>query len=966
MNRELHRYTPTLAAVCPRGLPVLSVAYHREAEAAEARARIERRSFDAAGRRIAQWDARLWADGNAAGAPSQRSIHDLSARVLRHESADGGWYIALSSDTGDICEGWDGRGTHRLTGYDPQLRRVSVEEKGAGIPARCVERFTYGDVSEAATNRCGRMIRQDDPAGCRTLMGSSVLGGDLAQTQRFLKALETPNWPLSIAERDALLEMDGQNATVAYTTHWTYDAIGTTLVLTDAVGNARHMHYDMAGQVSRMSLKAMGAIDATNVLHTVDYNALAQLITHTAGNDVVSTATYAAADGRLQRLQVARPGKLLQDLHYDHDPVGNVLRVADDVAPTDWFNGEQVDPVNMYRYDTLYQLIQASGRESLSAGIHPELPGPVLPGGGDASRRRNFTQTYNYDAGGNLLTLGHTQVATRVMHVDARSNRSLLMTDADHPPDIAGAFDANGNLLKLEGAQTITWDLRNQLQRVTQVARGDGSDDDEVYVYGGGGRRLRKVRVRQGKAVLHLAEVKYLPGLEIRTDTATGEVLHVATVQAGRSEQRHLNWREGRLATAAPQWRYSLADHLGNSTLELDHHGEVISYEGYYPFGGTAWWAVSSSIEASRKVVRYSGKERDATGLYYYGYRYYAPWIQRWINPDPAGDADGLNRFGFVRNNPMSSRDEDGRWRSPGGTEYPPDDPFFAMEAAAELPPRAQPVELVNMGYDGPPSVAPVELVNMGYDGTSVAPDELASAGYAPALLLPPTVHSLTSFIDRLGASRAAASPAPSMASISTTAALDDALDLASEYDLGEAAVAAGDVSFPTLASSGSAGISRSVPMGPPAAPLSGTSGYPCPANGCSFVGKNWKTRRIHWRQVHDKETNFLCPHCGKPFLTSSALKQHESTHSTTRDFVCETCGKAFHRQLALDQHKATHEPTQVACTYAGCTKTYKSARGLNAHIGTVHKNIRHACPACSFTAASTSYLNVHRRTAGH
>ena len=58
--------------------------------------------------------------------------------------------------------------------------------------------------------------------------------------------------------------------------------------------------------------------------------------------------------------------------------------------------------------------------------------------------------------------------------------------------------------------------------------------------------------------------------------------------------------------------------------------------------------------------MRYSGKERDATGLYYYGFRYYAPWLQRWINPDPAWEIDGLNFYRMVRNNPIAFHDPNG------------------------------------------------------------------------------------------------------------------------------------------------------------------------------------------------------------------------------------------------------------------------------------------------------------------
>ncbi|WP_277423872.1 RHS repeat-associated core domain-containing protein, partial [Pseudomonas viridiflava] len=108
------------------------------------------------------------------------------------------------------------------------------------------------------------------------------------------------------------------------------------------------------------------------------------------------------------------------------------------------------------------------------------------------------------------------------------------------------------------------------------------------------------------------------------------------------------------------QVRYSLNDHLGSSTLELDQQGGLISQESHYPFGGTAWWAARSAVEAKYKTVRYSGKERDAGGLYYYGYRYYAPWLQRWINPDPAGEVDGLNVYRMVKNNPTAEIDING------------------------------------------------------------------------------------------------------------------------------------------------------------------------------------------------------------------------------------------------------------------------------------------------------------------
>ncbi|HFT8659007.1 TPA: RHS repeat-associated core domain-containing protein, partial [Enterobacter cloacae] len=77
-----------------------------------------------------------------------------------------------------------------------------------------------------------------------------------------------------------------------------------------------------------------------------------------------------------------------------------------------------------------------------------------------------------------------------------------------------------------------------------------------------------------------------------------------------------------------------------------------------------------SAVEADYKTVRYSGKERDATGLYHYGYRYYQPWSGRWLSADPAGTVDGLNLFRMCRNNPVTLKDENGLAPTHGGGPF--------------------------------------------------------------------------------------------------------------------------------------------------------------------------------------------------------------------------------------------------------------------------------------------------------
>lgn len=112
--------------------------------------------------------------------------------------------------------------------------------------------------------------------------------------------------------------------------------------------------------------------------------------------------------------------------------------------------------------------------------------------------------------------------------------------------------------------------------------------------------------------------------------------------------------------------RHSIQNRNHSSTLEIDEKAGIISREEYYPYGGTAIWLTRSQIEACYKTLHYSGKERDITGLVYYGYRYYAPWI----NPDPAGGIDGMNVFSISINNPITFNDLDSRMREEGGYIY--------------------------------------------------------------------------------------------------------------------------------------------------------------------------------------------------------------------------------------------------------------------------------------------------------
>ncbi|RMM56431.1 putative insecticidal toxin complex [Pseudomonas syringae pv. atrofaciens] len=653
MSSIMHTNTPQLAVSDSRGLPVRSVQFHRGADGQPVDARVTQHYFDKAGRLIASRDPRFSSrlkDGVCAPV-NLMQIVSLSGALLLSNSVDSGWRVSLNGEAGQLVDSCDGRDNPRQIEYDRLLRPLAINESG-----RMTERFTYGGPATAEHNQCNQLIRHDDTAGSRLLLDYGLSGRALSEKRYFLQSPDSPDWPLAEPDRDALLEPVGLQ------TRWAFNAQGEDLAQTDANGNVHRFSHGADGQLRAVELTLANTEQPQTLVSAIHYDAFNQVEQETAGNGVVSRYVYDQKDGRLTELSaLSADGLVLQKLNYSYDPAGNVLLINDASQPDRYCGNQRIEPINRYCYDTLYQLIEATGREVRNGASHgPALPGlqplPTL----DPCQVSNYTQRYSYDAAGNLLQMRHEGAHnfTRNMHVAPDSNRSLPDDDGD--VDFAKSFDANGNLLQLVRGQVMGWDARNQLQHITTVQRKDAPNDDERYVYDGQGQRCRKISTAQASGRTLTNEVRYLPGLEVRT-TADGETLHVVTAQAGRNSVRVLHWEAGKPDSIAnDQVRYSLGDHLGSSTLELDQQGGLISQESYYPFGGTAWWAARSAVEAKYKTVRYSGKERDASGLYYYGFRYYAPWLQRWINPDPAGAVDGLNFYAMVRNNPAACVDPSG------------------------------------------------------------------------------------------------------------------------------------------------------------------------------------------------------------------------------------------------------------------------------------------------------------------
>jgi RHS repeat-associated protein len=99
--------------------------------------------------------------------------------------------------------------------------------------------------------------------------------------------------------------------------------------------------------------------------------------------------------------------------------------------------------------------------------------------------------------------------------------------------------------------------------------------------------------------------------------------------------------------------QYLHGDHLGSSVAMTRTDGGVAFEGGYRPYGEDAY--VTGSVTTR---YRYTGQEKEASGLYYYHARYYDPDLGRFLQGDTV--LDGINRYAYGYNNPIVYNDPTG------------------------------------------------------------------------------------------------------------------------------------------------------------------------------------------------------------------------------------------------------------------------------------------------------------------
>jgi RHS repeat-associated protein len=597
----------------------------------------------------------------------------VSDKPSKSQSCDAGLRQAFYDMYGNAALAWDSRGFCIRREYDHLQRLTGVFVTGTDGTLslnQYTERIVYGELITDAQqkNLVGRIYTYYEQAGTLVNNNYSFAGKLLQQTRQFLQQYsQEVNWN------------DPGNVSVGpetFVTKFLYNAAG--LVTWEQMPDNGQINW-IYNQLNQLS--SVTGIFPSKTLQTyvnaITYDECGKRLSIQYAGNTTTSYSYENTTEHLMNLvstQSANPAGI-QNIWYAYDPAGNVTRSRDYSQEEVFCNNQQVEPMQDYSYDAVYRLSSASGRQHIGIlanthtdGFKQSIYGQLCPKASpnDVQQLENYTEDYSYDDSGNLVMISHRAKSaswTRKMNVPAASNHAI---PSDEPQD---SFDADGNMLRVNNLSGITWNYRNNISGIPVITRPDVNDSD-YYVYDYAGQRVRKVTVQKVNGTLNLVYDKLYVGnyvvKRIYNNTIDpANLISECQIERIADDKRcianMLYWTVSSTRQGQRQQRYQLDNLVHSVSIEVTETGDIITYEEYYPYGGTSIIAGDNQVDVQLKEYRFTGKEcDDSSGLYYYGARYYISWLGRWISADPAGPIDGLNLYEYVGSNPLIYTDPEG------------------------------------------------------------------------------------------------------------------------------------------------------------------------------------------------------------------------------------------------------------------------------------------------------------------
>jgi RHS repeat-associated protein len=610
---------------------------------------------------------------------------DLAGRRWRTNSIDAGRCDTVPDALGAVVESRDSKGSLTLSTFDVLRRPTRVWARdGTGEPVTLRQRVEYGDAGDPAQptgdraaararNLLGQAVAHYDEAGLATVNEVDFKGNVVDSARRVIADAAI----LAVYERAATdgwrvrpFAVDWQAGTgdllepTEYRTTTSFDALNrmTRHVLpVDVEGRRRELvpRYNRAGGLEQIRL------DDAVYVQRIAYDAKGQRTLIAYGNGVLTRCAYDPRTFRLVRLRSEHytvdgltyqpSGPAIQDNGYEYDLAGNILTIRDRTpgsgVPNTPAGPDALD--RRFTYDPIYRLLTATGRECDLPPDHP--PWLDAPRCTDLTRTRAYTETYRYDAMGSMLRLSHTSGSdgfVRDFTVESATNRLERMTIGGTPFDYR--FDATGNMVAETTSRHFNWNHADRLAAFATQTAGAEPSLHAHYLYDAAGERVKKLVRRQGGAV---EATHYVGDVEHHRwgGSAAGENSHVHVMD---DSARIALVRVGPAAPGAGgvAVQFHLGDHLRSSVVVVDEASSITNREELTPYGETSFGSFA------RKRYRFTGKERDEeSALNYHNARHFAPYLCRWISPDPVGPTDSMCLYQYARSNPVYFTDTEGQ-----------------------------------------------------------------------------------------------------------------------------------------------------------------------------------------------------------------------------------------------------------------------------------------------------------------
>jgi RHS repeat-associated protein len=526
------------------------------------------------------------------------ATYDVSGRQTGITDADLGTGWAYTYDqNGNVVQSVDPRGAAGTVylGYDGLNRQLWRNTTNSQTGAYAS--YSY-DSTAGGNHGVGRLTGETFNTGASLGAGSYAYSYDArGQVTGTTTVLDGGTYPLGFGYNDA--------------------GMPTTTTYSD--GEVATLGYTPEGWLTSLATTPSGG-SATNLITGLGYaGAAGAAMQPTAASVANGTYSFTASyDGDLRNTDeklATGGGTTVYEQTHGYDAIGNVTSANTTLsAGTD---------NQSFCYDDEDRLVWASA----ATGV-----GPCGATNTAGTLAAVYAQSYQYDAL-DRMTTGPAGTFTYGPGMQAGSGAAPL-----HGVTALGsasyAYDAAGDRTNAGATTGDVYDTERRLVRWTA----GGVAGTEAY--DGEGQRV----AHQTTSGVTTTTTYYVGGVE-EVDAASGTITKYYPAPEGLPQGV-------RVGTTLS---YLVRDGLGSVSAALDGSGSVTATALYAPYG-----QVRYSTGTMPTAKGYTGQRADAaSGLDYYGARYYDPATDQFASADTV--ADGLNRFAYVGESPEARTDPTGQ-----------------------------------------------------------------------------------------------------------------------------------------------------------------------------------------------------------------------------------------------------------------------------------------------------------------